>query len=215
VSTRVEGGTTLIMVTVHATLDAGPAHLVLFIREGPTPGTWRYNLSDAADRRIQCGRIAGKTDHMDVLRYAADRCRDAYEPGTTERGLLEQFAESCGVQHTNPRRTMSSDQGHGVAVETDRLLSALIPTRTLQHALEVLWDNLPPDLETDALRDAFYELDEKLRKTALANIRRGVLPRDYFILSSTNPMNPPGPEDIEKLAAALRTLDDLGLIITL
>ena len=101
-STRVEGGTTLIMVTVHATLDADPAHLVLFIREGPTPGTWRYNLSDAADRRIQCGRIAGKTDHMDVLRYAADRCRDAYEPGTTERGLLEQFAESCGVQHTNP-----------------------------------------------------------------------------------------------------------------
>ena len=50
---------------------------------------------------------------------------------------------------------MSSDQGHGVQVETDSLLSALVPTRTLQHALEVLWDNLPPDLETDALRAAF------------------------------------------------------------
>jgi hypothetical protein len=110
---------------------------------------------------------------------------------------------------------MSSDQGHGVAVETDSLLSALIPTRTLQHALEVLWDNLPPDLETDAVRDAFYELDEKLRKAALENIRRGVLARDYFILSPINPMNPPSPEDMEKLAAALGTLDDLGLIIVL
>ena len=110
---------------------------------------------------------------------------------------------------------MSSDQDHGVVVETDSLLSALIPTRTLQHALEVLWDNLPPDLETDALRAAFYELDEKLRKTALENIRRGVLAHDYFILSPINPMNPPSPEDMEKLAAALGTLDDLGLIIVL
>ena len=110
---------------------------------------------------------------------------------------------------------MSSDQGHGVVVETDSLLSALIPTRTLQHALEVLWDNLPPDLETDALRAAFYELDEKLRKTALENIRRGVLAHDYFILSPINPMNPPSPVDMEKLAAALGTLDDLGLIIVL
>jgi hypothetical protein len=110
---------------------------------------------------------------------------------------------------------MSSDQGHGVAVETDSLLSALVPTRTLQHALEVLWDNLPPDLETDALRDAFYELDEKLRKTALANIRKGIPSRDYLILSPINRMNPPSPEDMEKVAAAIRTLDGLGLIITL
>jgi hypothetical protein len=101
-STRVEGGTALIMVTVHATLDAGPAHLVLFAREGPAPGTWRYNLSDSADRRIQYGRVAGMTSYMDVLRYAAGICRDAYEPGTIERGLLEQFAESGEHKHTDP-----------------------------------------------------------------------------------------------------------------
>jgi hypothetical protein len=57
-------------------------------------GTWRYHLSDTTDRRVQCGRVAGKTGHMDVLRYAADHCRDACEPGTTERGLLERFAET-------------------------------------------------------------------------------------------------------------------------
>ena len=46
-------------------------------------------------------------------------------------------------------------------------------------------------------------------------MRRGVLARDYFILSPINPMNPPSPEDMEKATAAFRTLDDLGLIITL
>ena len=108
---------------------------------------------------------------------------------------------------------MSSDQGHGVQVETDSLLSALVPTRTLQHALEVLWDNLPPDLETDALRAAFYELDDRLRKAALENIRRGVLARDYFILSPINPMNPPEPEVMRQITAAIRTLSDLELIV--
>ncbi len=98
-STRVEGATVLITVTAHATLSVGPAHLVLSAREGPAPGTWRYNLADGKDNRIQYGRVAGKTGYMDVLRYAAGICRDAYEPGTIERGLLEQFAETGKHQH--------------------------------------------------------------------------------------------------------------------
>jgi hypothetical protein len=93
-STRVEGATALILVTVHATLSAGLAHLTLSARDGPAPGTWRYSLSDGKEHRIQYGRIAGKTSHVNVLQYAAGICRDAYAPGTTERGLLEQFAES-------------------------------------------------------------------------------------------------------------------------
>jgi hypothetical protein len=101
-STRVEGAAVLITVTAHAALSAGPAHLVLSAREGPAPGTWRYNLADGTDNRIQYGRIAGKNNHMDVLRYAAGICRDAYQPGTTERGLLEQFAETGQDQHQRP-----------------------------------------------------------------------------------------------------------------
>jgi transcriptional regulator with XRE-family HTH domain len=38
------------------------------------------------------GRIAGKTDHLDVPRYAAGICAAGYHPGTVERGLPEQFA---------------------------------------------------------------------------------------------------------------------------
>ena len=93
-STRVEGGTVLIMITAHATLSAGPVHLSLSAREGPAPGTWRYNLNDGTGNRAATGRVAGLTGYLDVLRYAAGVGAAGYKPGTTERGLLEQFAAS-------------------------------------------------------------------------------------------------------------------------
>jgi len=37
--TRVEGATIQVMITVRATLSAGPVHLTLSAREGPAPGT--------------------------------------------------------------------------------------------------------------------------------------------------------------------------------
>jgi hypothetical protein len=92
VNTRVDGATALVIVTARATLSAGSVHLSLSAREGPAPGTWRYNLTDGTDHRAACGRIAGKADHMDVLRHAAGICAASYQPGTTERGLLEHFA---------------------------------------------------------------------------------------------------------------------------
>jgi hypothetical protein len=93
-STRVDGATIQVMVTVRATLSAGPVHLTLSAREGPAPGTWRYNLTDGTDHRAAGGRVAGMTDHMDALRYAAAITAAGYQPGTAERGLLEQFAAS-------------------------------------------------------------------------------------------------------------------------
>lgn len=56
------------------------------------PGIWQYNLNDRTNNRTGRGRIADKTGHMDVLRYAAVICAAGYQPGTIERGLLEQFA---------------------------------------------------------------------------------------------------------------------------
>jgi hypothetical protein len=47
---------------------------------------------DGTDNRAQYGRVAGMTDHMDVLRYAAGVCAAGYQPGTIQRGMLEQFA---------------------------------------------------------------------------------------------------------------------------
>jgi NAD(P)-dependent dehydrogenase (short-subunit alcohol dehydrogenase family) len=92
VSTRVDGAKVLVLVIARATLSAGPVHLSLSAREGPAPETWRYNLTDGPDHRAASGRVAGRAGHMDVLRYAAGICAASYQPGTTERGLLEQFA---------------------------------------------------------------------------------------------------------------------------
>jgi hypothetical protein len=92
-STHVQGAVMLITVSARATLSADTVHLTLSAREGPAPGTWRYNLTDGPDHRAAGGRIAGMTDHMNVLRYAAGLCSAGYEPGTVERGLLEQFAD--------------------------------------------------------------------------------------------------------------------------
>jgi hypothetical protein len=91
-STRVDGEAARVTVAAYATLSAGPVHLLLSAREGPAPGTWRYNLNDGTCNRAATGRVAGMTDHMDVLRYAAGIGAAGYEPGTVERGLLEQFA---------------------------------------------------------------------------------------------------------------------------
>jgi hypothetical protein len=91
-STRVEGATVFVMVTVRATLSAGPVYLTLSAREDPAPGTWRFNLADGPDHRAAGGRVVGMTDHMDVLRYAAGICSAGYEPGTIARGVLAQFA---------------------------------------------------------------------------------------------------------------------------
>jgi hypothetical protein len=91
-STRVEGAAVLVLVSAHATLSAGLVHLTLNVREGPALGMWRYNLADNTARSRATGRVTRMTDHMDVLRYAANICAAGYEPGTIERGLLEQFA---------------------------------------------------------------------------------------------------------------------------
>jgi hypothetical protein len=95
-STRVEGASVHVRVTAHATLSAGSVHLSLTVHEGPPPGTWRYNLNDGAYTRAATGRVAGMTNHTDVLRCAAGICAAGYEPGTVARGLLEQFA-ACGL----------------------------------------------------------------------------------------------------------------------
>jgi hypothetical protein len=91
-SARVDGAIVTVTVSACATRSAGTVHMPLTAREGPAPGIWQYNLNDGTDNRAGRGRIAGKTSHLDVLRYAAGVCAAGYQPGTPERGLLEQFA---------------------------------------------------------------------------------------------------------------------------
>ena len=108
-STGVDGATVLVTVSACATLSAGTVHLSLTAREGPAPGTWQYNLNDGHDNR---GRIAGKAGHLDVLKYAAGICAAGYQPGTTERGLLEQFA-AAPASEPRPRYRAAWDDNPG------------------------------------------------------------------------------------------------------
>ncbi len=94
-SSRVNGARVTVTVSACATLSAGTVHMSLTAREGPLPCIWQYNLNDGTDNRAGRGRIAGRTDHLDVLRYAAGVCAAGYQPGTLERGLLEQFAAAA------------------------------------------------------------------------------------------------------------------------
>jgi hypothetical protein len=95
VSTRVDGATVTVTVSACAILSAGAVRMIMTAREGPAPGIWQYNLNDGTDNRAGRGRITGKTGHLDVLRYAAGVCAAGYQPGTPERGLLEQFAAAA------------------------------------------------------------------------------------------------------------------------
>jgi hypothetical protein len=106
---------------------------------------------------------------------------------------------------------MSGEHGHDVSV--DEIRSALEPTRKLRLGLDVLWEHLPQDMESGAIGDALWMIHERLRSDELRALRTWGLPRAYVIISPINPRNPPGPGDMEKIADAIRTLDDLGLIV--
>ena len=96
-STRVDGATVTVTVSACAILSAGTVRMTLTARESPIPGIWRYNLNDGTDNRAGRGRIADKTGHLDVLKYAAGVCAAGYQPGTVERDLLEQFAAASAA----------------------------------------------------------------------------------------------------------------------
>lgn len=108
---------------------------------------------------------------------------------------------------------MNSEHGHGIDVEVDGIRSALEPTRKIRLALDVLWGILPPDMETDAIRDALWDIHDWLCKAELKELLTWGLSKQYVIISPINPRKPPGPEGMEKIAHAIRALDDLGLIV--
>ena len=90
-STRVKGAEPpVILVTAKATFAAGEVCLCLTVTE-EGGNLWRYNLSEQNNSRLAYGKII-VPGHMAALRRAAEICADGYQPGSTERGLLEQFA---------------------------------------------------------------------------------------------------------------------------
>jgi hypothetical protein len=104
------------------------------------------------------------------------------------------------------------DRDHGVGIGLDDIRSALAGTRMLRLATEVLGD-LPPDIETAEVRAALWQVHEALCKQDLVNLRTYGLSMDFLIIRPINPMNPPEPEVMKQITAAIRTLSELELIV--
>jgi len=115
---------------------------------------------------------------------------------------------------TDERLTASQirDRDHGVGIGLDDIRSALVGTRMLRLATDAMAD-LPPDIETAAVRAALWEIYEALGKKDLANLRAYGLSMDYLIIRPINPMNPPEPAVMKQITAAIRTLSELELIV--
>jgi hypothetical protein len=93
-STRVDGaGPAVILITAKAILAAGEAYLTLTVTQ-ESGNLWRYNLSERQHNHIARGKII-VPDHMTALRRAAQICADGYQPGSTERGLLDTFTQDA------------------------------------------------------------------------------------------------------------------------
>jgi hypothetical protein len=97
VSTRVKDAEPpVILITAKATFAAGTACLMLTVME-ESGNLWRYTLSAPKNSRLVYGKII-VAGHLAALRRAAEICSDGYQPGSTERGLLEQFV----ADYANP-----------------------------------------------------------------------------------------------------------------
>jgi hypothetical protein len=104
-------------------------------------------------------------------------------------------------------------KGRGIATPIlDDIQDALYVPAQLRLALDTLQSVMPPELETDGVRETLKALREKLLELELREIRR-VGPQEYLLIK---PLPPDiGGEFADKAAEHVRALDDLGLIIRL
>jgi hypothetical protein len=122
---------------------------------------------------------------------------------------------ASGTSHEHLTASQIRDNDHGAGVSLDDIRSALGDTRILRLASGVL-AGLPTDIEftkTETVHTALLEIHERLCKAEMANLRTYGLSNDYLVIRPINPMNPPGPEAMEQVTAAIRTLARFGLIV--
>jgi hypothetical protein len=95
-------------------------------------------------------------------------------------------------------------------IDVEEVRSKLEDTRTIRLALDSLEENLPPGLISDSLTLEFIALRKRLAEAEREELRT-IGHRDYMILA---PVSYPGRSG-DTAAAAIRTLDKLGLVIRL
>ena len=106
---------------------------------------------------------------------------------------------------------MSSEPGYGGFVDTEKVSQPLEATRVLRLALNVLWNGLPDEVAaTGPVYDALAEVHDWINQAESAELRARGLPEHYLIIRPLSPLTPP--QAREKIAAAIRTLTELGML---
>ena len=98
----------------------------------------------------------------------------------------------------------------GTDIDMEELLIQLEDTRIVRLALDSLEEHLPTELASDGLTAEFVSLRDRLAEMERKALRR-IGHREYMILAPIDEFERFG----GKAAEALRTLDDLGLVIRL
>src|ERR1700730_4432778 len=95
-------------------------------------------------------------------------------------------------------------------IDLEELRIKLEDTRIIRLALDSLEENLPPALSSDGLVQGLVMLRENLAETERNELRK-IGRREYMILAPMDHLQAFG----GNVAAAVRTLDELGLVIRL
>ena len=115
---------------------------------------------------------------------------------------------SSDTGQSTMKNTMASAWSADIDIAEVR--SKLEDTRVIRLALDSLEEHLPAELESDDLTLEFVTLREKLAEAERRELRK-IGHREYMILAPIDTFESLG----GKAAAAIRTLDELGLVIRL
>jgi hypothetical protein len=101
---------------------------------------------------------------------------------------------------------------HAAAVDADNELFVVENLREARLALDLLRLFLPIGAESHPIPAGLRELHERLCAEEDRQLQSDGVPDRYLIVRPISPFNPPPPQDMERIADAVRTLASLGMI---
>jgi hypothetical protein len=125
--------------------------------------------------------------------------------------------EANGVTVTDERQ--AAPAGYGAAIPYSEDIGYMWDISTPRLALEVLKAGYPWPHEASwdpgiipAAIDALGKLDQRFRDKEIEHLRKCGITNQYLIIRPVSPINPPGPEDRDRITGAIATLIELGMI---
>jgi transcriptional regulator with XRE-family HTH domain len=122
---------------------------------------------------------------------------------------------ACGAQgKDDPVKPVNANREFSMAVDAEEVSSSLESTRRLRLALNVLWDDLPGDMNAaEPVRGAMETIHDRINEIESAELRRQGLAEHYLIIRPISLVSPPPPETMEKITQAVGTLAKLGMLV--